>query len=300
VTANEACLGRVPRQREQNGSPPAATVLPHQFLGIDLTGVLSGGSYNFGELTNGVLTNGFASAAVPPVVPPVGPDPDPTFISKVLLTGGNVTGNLNGDVAYVRGLYHQLLGRVPDVDGLNFWMFQLDAGASRTQVADAFWRSPEHRGMQVDQFYQNFLHRASDPAGRAFWVNAFLGGAGEADVAEGILSSAEYLAGHQGAAAFIGGLYQDALGRAADAAGSAYWQAALQNGASPASVAEGILLSAESSQQLLNRLYGQFLGRTPDALGQQPFLPLLETSGTGATTVADLLLGSDEFFASLH
>jgi hypothetical protein len=179
--------------RPQNGSPPAAMVAPHQFIGIDLTRApFFGSGYNFGE-----LLSGFVSAVAFAV--PVGmPSVDPTFVSKVQLFGSVMADDAAGSTAFVNSLYHQVLGRAPDQDGLNHWVYEVDAGLSRTQVADSFWRSSEHRGLQVDAFYQSLLHRASDPASRSFWINRFLSGATEADVAADLLTSGEYQASQPG------------------------------------------------------------------------------------------------------
>jgi hypothetical protein len=68
----------------------------------------------------------------------------------------------------------------------------------------------------------------------------------------GIVGSAEYAATHgtQADAAFVTGLYQDVLGRAADEAGFATWTSALAGGTSRATVAAGFLFSAEAIEQL--------------------------------------------------
>ncbi len=277
---------------EENGNPPAAVVVPHQFIGIDLTRApFFGAGYNFGELLGGL-----AGGVTPPLIAPTGPDVDPTFISKTLLLGSGADGALASNVLYVNILYHQVLGRVADVGGLNAWVFQLDSGVSRTQVADEVWRSPEHRGLQVDQFYQTFFHRAADPAGRAVWVNFFLSGASETEVAADFLTSGEYQASHASDAAFAAGLYQDALNRPADGAGLAVWETALSSGASRQQIALDFLTSPESSQAVLDRLYAQFLGRPVDGAGEQAFLPMLEQGGQSTATVADFILSSDEFF----
>ncbi len=214
-----------------------------QVTAIPVNAGANGVNYNFGEIVGGL-----PAGVVPPLADPTGPEVDPTFISKTLLLGSGMDGALVSNIEYVNILYHQVLGRVADVDGLNAWVFQLDAGVSRTQVADEIWRSPEHRGLQVDQFYLTFLHRTADPAGRAGWVNFFLSGASETDVAAAFLTSGEYQATHASAAAFAAGLYQDALNRPADASGLAAWEAVLGSGASREQVALEFLTSAESSQ----------------------------------------------------
>ncbi len=221
----------------QNGSPPAATLAPasnganfSEFIGIDLTSAPFTQGYNFGHLL----------AGFPVAVNPVGavfPQVNPTFIGTIQLVGNGPINN----VVYVNALYQQILGRAPDVEGVNFWVYLLDVGVSRSQVAAAFWQSVEHRRDQVDFFYLTFLHRQADAAGELFWVNAFLRGASETDVAAQFLTSPEYLATHPDNTSFITGLYQDILAHGPDAGGLAYWQQQLQNGVSQLDVARAIL-----------------------------------------------------------
>ena len=67
----------------------------------------------------------------------------------------------------VTRLYRSLLNREPDAAGLQYWNNQLAGGATREAVAQGIYDSPEHRGIQVDEYYQHYLNRASDPQGRA-------------------------------------------------------------------------------------------------------------------------------------
>jgi hypothetical protein len=273
----------------QNGIPPAASVsvANRQFIGIDLTSAVFGGGYNFAHLL----------AGVPTAINPIGalfPQVDPTFSGKIQLLGNGPVDN----TVFVNALYQQILGRAPDVDGLNSWIYQLDVGIlSRQQVAAGFWRSAEHRGEQVDLLYLTLLHRFSDPAGRAFWVNQFLQGAGEDDVAAQFFASAEYQAQHSGNATFVAGLYQDVLLRNPDAGGQAFWLQRLQAGSSRADVARAILTSQEGAQTLLNRYYLQYLARTPDPVAEQVWLTPLESGGLATSLVAESIIASDEFLA---
>lgn len=164
----------------------------------------------------------------------------PNFVSKVELLGST---DFTGQVSFVNSLYQNLLGRAPDMAGLDLWSGELFAGVSHRQVATAFWQSAEHRGREVDQFYQTFLHRSADAGGRAGWVNALLAGTSEFDVARMFLTSAEYQAAHGSDSAFIMGLYMDVLGRSAGATEVAGWLQVLQGGLSRDAVAQAFLTS---------------------------------------------------------
>jgi hypothetical protein len=163
-------------------------------------------------------------------------------------------------------------------------------------VAEGFWDSAEHRGLQVDQFYATYLHRAADAGGRAFWVSALAGGMGEEQVAEGFLTSAEYRQAHASPAAYLSGLYADVLGRTPDPDGLAAWQSAAQGGLSQEALADGFLHSREEHLQVVDRYYTDYLGRAGEPAGVAGWVEALE-AGLDPAQVAQAFLASDEFYA---
>jgi hypothetical protein len=198
---------------------------------------------------------------------------------------------------YVRDLYRQVLQRDADPDGLAHWVGLLKAGTPRSTIVQALWDSPEHLGLEVDQFYATYLHRAADAPGRASWVNALLGGASEADVALGLLTSAEYQQSHADTAAYLSALYGDVLGRTADPSGLATWQSAAQGGMSRAALAEAFLHSPEAYHRLMDHYYSDYLGRAADSAGEAYWVGALQSRQWSPDQVARLFLASDEFFS---
>src|SRR5262249_50776797 len=178
-----------------------------------------------------------------------------------------VPSTANGNEAYIQDLYRNILGRNAESAGLTDWEAELNQGVTRFQVAQRIWNSPEHRGLQVESYYNNGLHRPSDTGGKAFWVNALQSGAGEVEVLKGFLTSSEYNQAHATDAAFVQGLYNDILGREPEAAGQAAWLQALQQGASRDSVVNGFLFSTESITRLVNSYYSAYLDRSAEAPG---------------------------------
>ncbi|MEB0120496.1 DUF4214 domain-containing protein [Pseudomonas sp. CCI1.2] len=85
----------------------------------------------------------------------------------------------------------------------------------------------------VQQLYVGYLGRAADSAGQAFWANAIAAGTATIkSVATGFTLSAEYSTAYAGLAndALVDKVYNNVLGRAADASGKAFWVAALASG----------------------------------------------------------------------
>ena len=95
-------------------------------------------------------------------------------------------------------------------------------------------------------------------------------------------------------AAFVCTLYQDVLGRAADAAGLGTYEAQLSAGTSRNVVAEELLSSTEHRRDLISLYYQQYLGRLADSGGFATFLTLF-TRGADDENVQAAILGSTEF-----
>jgi hypothetical protein len=196
----------------------------------------------------------------------------------------------------VAHLYRTLLNRDPGPAELSYWNGQLNQGATRLMVAQSIYDSPEHRGIQVDDYYQEFLNRPCDPQGRAGWVNTFQAGMSEAGVQAGFLTSTEYLQQHTDAASIVNGIFEDVLGRKTDATSLAFWQSVAQSPAGVGAVAQGILGSTEAQTREVNLDYEAILGRAADAEGLNMWLALLGQNKATAEQVELGLLTSDEFF----
>ena len=197
---------------------------------------------------------------------------------------------------FVASLYGTVLGRQADAGGLAYWTQLLASGSTRSQVAQGFWGSVEHRGQEVEQDYATYLNRSADPDGLAFWKSAFGSGMDERGIALAFTKSAEYQAENGSALAFVTAVYADGLGRKPDAPGLTFWEnvALAPNGR--ATAAAGILTSAEESLHVLDQYYSSLLQRNPDNGGEQYWLSILQSGSLTQSTVADEFLASQEFF----
>ena len=83
--------------------------------------------------------------------------------NSVVLT--RVAGLTGPPPSPVSQLYQDLLDRDPEPAALAYWTGLLTAGTSRATVVQGIYDSAEHRGIQVDQFYDEFFNRACRPAG---------------------------------------------------------------------------------------------------------------------------------------
>ncbi len=200
---------------------------------------------------------------------------------------------------FIVHVYATLLGRAVHPGGLSYWTGFLTQGVSRNQTAleIEFALPNEYQTIQVEHLYQQYLHRTADPAGLQFGV-AFLNKGGTLEqLTSMMVSSPEFLA-DTGAtnAGFLGALYEDALGRAIDASGSAIWGGLLTQGDSRYTVALKILSSTEYYSDLVDSYFEQFLQRSDDPGGLATFLNQLLSGVTDQEVIA-AILGSQEFYA---
>jgi hypothetical protein len=94
---------------------------------------------------------------------------------------------------------------------------------------------------------------------------------------------------------FVEQLYQDLLGRQADAAGLATWLAALDRGLTRAQVAAAIENSMEFQADLVQKAFQQFLHRDADPAGLNAWVAFLQQGHTVEEMEAGIL-GSPEYF----
>lgn len=198
--------------------------------------------------------------------------------------------------SYVQQLYWDILGRQADTSGLQSWVAKLNSGVSRQEIASAFYRSAEHRAMQINEYYQTYLGRDADAAGLRTWGNMFAAGANESDIIRSITSSAEYYNRHGGSnESFVRSLYSHHLGRDVDTQGLNTWVTSLDNGATRSEVVSNILDSVEHRRRLIDSAYDDHLRRDVDDVGQAGWLSAL--SGDLTQDELDVaIFSSDEYF----
>lgn len=172
-----------------------------------------------------------------------------TDIAQGFLGSTEFQNNMNNE--FIQSVYTTLLGRSADASGEENWLNALAHGASRADVIAAITGSDEGQAAgaiadntdYVKALYTSVLGREADDAGLDNWVAALSAGADRASIAQGISSSVESNA--HSASDFIDLLYNNALGRTADAEGKAFWTQALEQGLTQTDVAIGIVGSVE-------------------------------------------------------
>jgi subtilisin family serine protease len=200
--------------------------------------------------------------------------------------------------AYVDAIYHVVFGRAADPAGLNTWTHNLQTGLARYDFVRMLWDSAEHRAQQVAADYQEFLHRSASAADINHWVGVFETGASETAVAGAFMYSNEYLYSHADNAGFVQEVFQDLLGRQADAGSQNSLVAALNAGMPRSQLVASVLHSPERTAHLIEQYYGQYLGRSGGPAEVQNWSTLISAGLFDFESVAELFLSSDEYFNS--
>jgi hypothetical protein len=215
---------------------------------------------------------------------------------QVALTGGSlpVSHTATSNVAPVVAIYQEVLGRQPTAAEESAWLQRLQSGASPQQLTVALYQSSAHQAFEINSLFETYLGRPADPAALAAftgWLNA---GAGPDDIALALIDSPEFSTDYPANSAFLGAVYQDALGRPLDPAGAALFAQWLSLGATRAQVAQAVVGSVEYRARQITVAYQTVLGRPADPAGQQHFLALLQTGHSAFDAMELALLLSDE------
>ncbi|WBS01330.1 Ig-like domain-containing protein [Pseudoduganella sp. SL102] len=148
------------------------------------------------------------------------------------------------DAAFVGQLYRNAFERVPDSEGLAFWVGYLASGTARSDVALGIANSAEKLAMPAEvafhatdvavivRLYDVLFDRAPDAAGLNHWIGAHEGGMSMMDIADAFMASSESMALHgaMSDAQFTGALYRNGLHREAADGEASYWLDALASG----------------------------------------------------------------------
>lgn len=101
-------------------------------------------------------------------------------VERLQFADKSIALDVNGTAGQAYRLYQAAFGRKPDLEGLGYWIKDMDKGSSLTTVAAGFFQSPEFQKLYganpstttlITNFYQNVLHRAPDQAGFDYWNN---------------------------------------------------------------------------------------------------------------------------------
>jgi hypothetical protein len=246
-----------------------AQSLVYQMPAIDFHDIVAG-SNGFSATAGYDLATGLGSPAANLLVPDLAGH----------LTLGGAAAALTHSAEYyadfIKGAYATYLGRVPDAQGLAWWIGQMQAGVTDEQLDADLVSSSEYvqlhggtNGAWVDAMYEDLLQRSPDQAGHDFWIAQLQLGLTRYEIALDIAASAER------EAMVVRSDYFAYLGRTASAQDVAYWVGQFARGAQNEDIVAGFIGSAEyynnaakgkgSAAAWLDSVYYDLFHRSPAA-----------------------------------
>jgi len=165
-------------------------------------------------------------------------------------------------------------------------------------VAKAFTHSDEYFSNLVANDYQQLLGRTPSAKEISGWVNALEQGATDEQVLAAFVSSPEYYQRAGGTdQAWLGAVYHDLLGRAADAWGENVWQHALATGTSRSTIAYSFAVSSERETLVITHDYQQYLGRAPVSAEIAGWVTAFRQGATNEQIAAGFVASGENFQA---
>jgi hypothetical protein len=209
------------------------------------------------------------------------------------------TGGLTLNQSYVTQLYTDLLQRVPDQQGIDYWSSKLDQGMTRSECAGQVIHSDEALTHTLDKYYEQYLGRHADDRGKEAFLPLLRSGDVN-QVQARLLSSPEYATtnGIQNLSDLLAHVYVDVLGRPAESGAQSFF-ANKQFANNSLAIATMVLNSPEACEREIKNSYLQFLEREPDVSGVTFWRDGLAKE-CNALTLAQAILGSDEYFQTPH
>lgn len=145
-----------------------------------------------------------------------------------------IAGHGGSDVNWVIGMYHDLLHRAPEVQGIAYWSQQIEAGMPEYTIALDFAAGPERESLVVQNDYSVLLGRPATQADVNYWVGQFLHGASNEDLIAGFIASPEYYNNpHKGGGdptTWLDSVFEDVLNRMPTDAELSSWLGQMRNG----------------------------------------------------------------------
>jgi Domain of unknown function (DUF4214) len=164
-----------------------------------------------------------------------------------------------GRIAPIVRLYFAYFLRIPDYEGLQYWINQYTNGAPLALISEAFADSQEFQqrygslndGDFVTLLYQNVLGRSPDAGGYAYWVGQLNSGLQtRGRVMLGFSDSQEYKALIR-SEILVTMTYVGMLRRSPEQGGFDYWVGYLDSGNSELALIDGFLNSQEYANRFL-------------------------------------------------
>jgi hypothetical protein len=198
--------------------------------------------------------------------------------------------------AFVARIFQDFLNRAPSSYEASVWLYSLDRGYSRMQLALSLEYTNEFRLKKIGELYRNYVKRDPYPAEANYFLGFLQQGGTYDQIRIVILSSQEYYA-LQGSTSqgFLNGLYRDLPIQSIDPRTQSYYLMLLQRLTPRYTIAQLLVQSLEAKTSLVQIDYQRYLRRQPDAASLQGAAIYLANGGSEDFFIA-ALVGSPEYY----
>ena len=255
----------------------------------------------------GGVSDTFSSTTVASLNPALDTDGDGIPNGVELVEGRNPLAKDNdvftNNRLFAMQQYRDFLGREGDAAGITGWINSLNSGGTRAAVTEGFFGSNEFQGTgsPVARLYFAYFLRIPDYGGLTFWTNYFRAGNPLSAISDAFAASPEFTSryGTLNNSQFVDLVYQNVLGRAADAGGKTFWLGQLNGGMSRGTMMTGFSESPEFKAGIFNEtyvtmMYVGMLKREPDSGGFTFWVGYLDAGASGQALINGFL-GAPEY-----
>ena len=163
---------------------------------------------------------------------------------------------------WIRFLYLDLLNRVPDDGGFNYYANLINNGTNIGAIVESFLRSLEYCNIVTNSLYNKYLERQSDPGGLQYYSNMLSNGTPIQNVIISICDSPEFKNKYPVPYEFTRALYNKILERAPEP--GAVENTSLLHGVTTTEYIRRFLTSSEYASKMVTSYYNKYLGRAPE------------------------------------
>ena len=198
---------------------------------------------------------------------------------------------------FVTAAYVDVLGRAPEPAGLNSWTARISAGMARSDMATAFNSSDEYYLLKIREAYNRALNRDPEPSGQSYWLAKLQRRELSPENIYATFLYSDEMYNVQGGGTnpgYVNALYQELLGRPAEADGMNYWLDRLGR-ERRSIVSDGIWYSNEKYNVRVEEAFQTFLGRSADAGAVSYWSGYAKAYGPTAMRAA--IMASNEYWA---
>lgn len=227
-----------------------------------------------------------------------------TAVAARLAAGGGAWAPFTSATALVAQQFRDVLRREASSSEIASWAGRLLGGSwSIGQFVATLLSSSEadRRVSSVVRLYYAFFLRPPDHGGITYWIAQREGGRSLSSIAEPFASSSEFRNryGHLADADYVGRVYENVLGRSADASGRAFWEGRLAAGTPRGQMMANF---SESSEYVTKSRNGVLLAASFEAMLRRAVDPGALTyygsrldAGTRLSSIDATLFASDEY-----